>query len=745
MLSQVLCTFHTVWEWTEYQIEEILAISKTVQGEHQVKIQYHSEKNVFEIIGINHDSVDRAREDLSRILMIKSSEASVIFMVPPQQKKAAKFDDELVVGLPPPLPHHDPSLIVKRIFEGEEEIEEVDGLEGHFYFSNGVDDPSKVLGWHRREANTPCDYWKEISKDCSVTGDLVLDSRKVHITGGRRRDIEKAIQRLEILEQIYVLRPDFRPKRVLLVHYPQQDVHFKLYFLPLKNHGYFRMTVKSHVDQNVYLLIPAVLDPGTGKFQIINSQDSDPLNQFFSIVNNYIAATRKNKAIPNSNDHQPPPIFSTNRDIYNWPQIPLPREPLWNNDFNQNTPSHFPTLPNISSTNQFIDNNTEKDPNNDNNKKLSNWAIAELRKQRSQYTEATTSQPRTSSSTASSYALATSVGTISWNSKTRDANFPVPKESRKHADFFDEKPYREDMDYKTKRIVLQKSPYPAHSLNRPNTTPGKMIRDYNFAQMKEALVEGMEHVRTFKGEIRFSGSATHEEILYNGFTEVLGNKAYYANQYFEIEADARNSPYGEYTSVTMHINMSYVSLEKVMLQWNRVVDVEWSVLNRISTRKALRHDVKPFNTFIKKASVSPTTRIITFENVPDFLEVKQVKNITVNKYKLHFPFIAEVNRVEILPLIPQKNSNKIQGKTGYGTLYYTIEIYNSNHKEMFLQHQKLATGTVASWTVYDILGDDPTYINMVEFIKTMLLLVERCNKVADDKLKELLDQFKKNP
>ncbi|CAJ0857636.1 16938_t:CDS:2, partial [Entrophospora sp. SA101] len=117
----------------------------------------------------------------------------------------------------------------------------------------------------------------------------------------------------------------------------------------------------------------------------------------------------------------------------------------------------------------------------------------------------------------------------------------------------------------------------------------------------------IEHVRAFKGEIRFSGRlgkvlfsnvppqvssrlwefnelkdiikekcvrtnftdiATHEEILYNGFTEVLGNKAYYTSQYFEIDADARNSPYNEYIPVTMYISMNYVSLEKVMMQWN---------------------------------------------------------------------------------------------------------------------------------------------------------------------------------
>nr|CAG8553794.1 16040_t:CDS:10 [Entrophospora candida] len=640
MPEQVLYTLHTIWEWAVYQIEEILTLSKAVEDRHQVKIQHVSAKNTFEIIGIDYDTVERAREDFSEILMAKSSEAKIVLTVPPREKKPSKFDrDPLVV----------------------------------------VDDPSNVLNCHHRGANnTPFDYWKDICKDCNVTGDLFLDSRKIRVTGGTRRDIEKAIHRLRTLEQIY-LRSDFRPKRVPLVHYPNQDVHFKLYFLPLKNHGYFKMTIKSHADQNVYLLIHAILDPKTGKYKIPSSQKSD-----------------------------------------------------------------------------------------------STISISELRKKRSQYTEAnTTSQLSTSSSS----------GPILWNTKTQDTNFQISKESKRHTDIFDEKPYKEDMDYKTKKIDLQKSPEQTHHLNLSNVTPGKMLRDYNFVRTKDALIEGMEHVRAFRGEIRFSGRlgkvlfsdvppqvssklwefyelkdiikekcvrssfteiATHEEVFYNGFTKVLDNKAYYTNQYFEIDADARNALYGEYTPVTMYINMNYVSLEKVMMKWNRVADVEWSVLDRISTRKALRHDVRPFNTFMKKVSISPSTRIITFENVPEFLEVNQVKNITVNKYHLHFPFIAEVNRVEILPLNPQKNSKKIQGKTDYGTFYYTIEIYDSNHREMLSKNQNLVTGTIASWTVCDLLGEDPTYINMVEFIKTMLLLVERCNKVAEDKLKELLDEFKKN-
>ncbi|CAJ0919555.1 2308_t:CDS:2, partial [Entrophospora sp. SA101] len=45
MPEQVLYTLHTVWKWTEDQIEEILTSSKTVEDEHEVQIRYISEKD----------------------------------------------------------------------------------------------------------------------------------------------------------------------------------------------------------------------------------------------------------------------------------------------------------------------------------------------------------------------------------------------------------------------------------------------------------------------------------------------------------------------------------------------------------------------------------------------------------------------------------------------------------------------------------------------------------------------------
>jgi hypothetical protein len=95
----------------------------------------------------------------------------------------------------------------------------------------------------------------------------------------------------------------------------------------------------------------------------------------------------------------------------------------------------------------------------------------------------------------------------------------------------------------------------------------------------------------------------------------------------------------------------------------------------LTTRRAIRHDVKPFSTFIKKISVSPNNRAISFEDVKDFLEVKSINFKQVTKFKLHYPFIAEVSRIERLDISDQLNSVKKIGKTGpKNSVHYTIEV-----------------------------------------------------------------------
>jgi hypothetical protein len=98
----------------------------------------------------------------------------------------------------------------------------------------------------------------------------------------------------------------------------------------------------------------------------------------------------------------------------------------------------------------------------------------------------------------------------------------------------------------------------------------------------------------------------------------------------------------------------------------------------LKTEEVTRSDVKPFSTFIKKVSVSPHTRQITYENVPDFLEVDYILLKQTTKYRIHFPFVVEITRVEKLPLIKQKNMgyniDKILGDTGKGEVWYDFEV-----------------------------------------------------------------------
>lgn len=98
----------------------------------------------------------------------------------------------------------------------------------------------------------------------------------------------------------------------------------------------------------------------------------------------------------------------------------------------------------------------------------------------------------------------------------------------------------------------------------------------------------------------------------------------------------------------------------------------------LSTEETTRSDVKPFSTFLRKISISPVTRQITYENVPDFLEVDYILSRQTTKYRIFFPLVVEITRIEKLPLIPQKYDKygieKILGDTGNGQVWYELEV-----------------------------------------------------------------------
>lgn len=84
---------------------------------------------------------------------------------------------------------------------------------------------------------------------------------------------------------------------------------------------------------------------------------------------------------------------------------------------------------------------------------------------------------------------------------------------------------------------------------------------------------------------------------------------------------------------------------------------------------------------LTKTDDSPMTRQMTYENVPDFLKVDYILHKQTTKYRIHFPFVVEITRVERLPLRPQKTNGygaeKILGMTGKGQVWYDVQVSGS--------------------------------------------------------------------
>ncbi|RUS34101.1 hypothetical protein BC938DRAFT_482389 [Jimgerdemannia flammicorona] len=324
---------------------------------------------------------------------------------------------------------------------------------------------------------------------------------------------------------------------------------------------------------------------------------------------------------------------------------------------------------------------------------------------------------------------------------------------------------------------------------------------------KDTALKHLEQVRSHKGEIRFSAKVgkvlwtnvktdvarnvwdsldikdvvvgghgvkpvfnditTSSENIVSRIADILP-KAFARKAYFEISAGARNQPRADYEKVTMFVNQGYVDLQKVTTAIKKIVEVDWVALDRkfdfqfsLSKRTTVRHDVKPFNTFIKKVSVSPSTKHIAYQNIPGFLEVTQVLFKQTTQFRIHCPFVVEVSRVEDLPLQQQiqeqKSGDKLIDKriglTGEGKVWYELEVgpicgntliftsykdlgycgfLHNENTETFKENINLSRGTIANWTAEDILGEGKDAAKLIQFVRTMLLFVEKCEPICSD-------------
>ncbi|CAG8465476.1 663_t:CDS:10 [Diversispora eburnea] len=734
---------YTIWEWNENQIIELQNLWNEIEekhSEHNVEISFLPEKQAFEIKTSSDEIMKELHKEFSNILHNMSSKAKTVLTIPKRKaKRSVEKSAVTVVGIPPPLLV--PDLPIFNEIDDKYEFEE------KYFFSKNIKSVNEVLGSDQREFNQNCDFWKEICAECKVSGDIIPKEKAIIIIGGNKRDIEEAKKRLATLERIH-LKARFRRIELLLVHYPYQSVPFKLCFVKLSTHFYFSKVFKDPNLRDHYIIIPATQNPASRKWRTPNITNNITLDSNKLINNSDLPGQRQVNQMPESssikqnefNPHNWPAVeqpttripWSTDDppDLLNSTSFPPMRSnttPIRNNSQNYSSSSNVPVT---SVSEPSEEQNSSRSPLSDDQNKM-RINLAAQRKMRAQYGQTSQTSQSTSTSDRKSYSG------LFGNEYTEKVKFAEPFEEESVND-------RPMMNPSVHNMVLEKGPNNADNNANNARTPGKILgkvtltkidpnvipkKLWEYTDLKDVIVGQYGASPTFKN------FATNIPELSEKLVEILGKKPSQKNAYFEICANARNSPHSEHIPVYMYINSNLVTLDKVALPWNRLVDIDLTVLDRnfdfgmsLAARRLLRPDIKPFSTFIKKTAVSPTS-VITFEHIPDFLHVKSINYKVTSRYKLHYPYIAELTRIEQLPLSEQNNSNKIMGRTGKGIVKWTIE------------NETLGAGQLAEWTVEDILGEEPNMALLVEYIKTMLLLVERCSKVVEENKQDILNKL----
>ncbi|KAI8886986.1 hypothetical protein K501DRAFT_52311 [Backusella circina FSU 941] len=329
------------------------------------------------------------------------------------------------------------------------------------------------------------------------------------------------------------------------------------------------------------------------------------------------------------------------------------------------------------------------------------------------------------------------------------------------------------------RIVNLKSAHVVAAASTMPRNPWEVKEEYNFDHIKMALEEGLGAVRGFKGEVKlcaklgkilwgrvdatvhkriwdyteikdivvrelgavphFSESTTVDNDMVDAITDKLP-KRYSGTSTYEFHCLARNMPQVDYKETVLYMNEGAMELFKVTISERRLTEVDWVSLDRnmdfqmtLTTKELVRPDAKPYTTFIKWVSVCPITRLMTFEEVNDFLYVDYVLHKETSRYKAIFPFTLEITRVEKVPLREVKTTQFTKAKklqcqinTGSGEVWYDIELVHSAHTLRFKSNIDLETGKTASWDVQDILGetDSSELRNYLNAIKSLINLTE---------------------
>ncbi|CAO3693139.1 unnamed protein product [Umbelopsis ramanniana] len=645
-----------------------------------------------------------------------------------------------------------------------------------FSFAKNVRNVQLVLSPSHLFQQTSNEYMHQIAERTNTICDL--EDRTIIITGTNEKDVKAAEQCFHVLQAVYKRMKSYanKCKPVAVTHYPTKFNHFGLVFCHLPRYAYLDI-VDLHPSevkpmQTFFVLIPTFKD-SQGKYMLPKLMLDDQTTQNTVVAGVDLAPSSPHSSSSIDTDQlkiaSPSPTPDTS-------PVPAVSQPATN--LTKTSKLHV-----LRSSDVVTQTKEVPTPVVHTRKVLSQKSLASkppLPSSRSKFqptiTQSSTwpqpaNQPRQPWSELSEPAEL-DIGVDAFpplgKSSKPSPNKTVASSGRKEDDVS-----KMNRQFKVMRLTQ----LPADTLiPESDLSPVEALRAYNFHAIYTKLHEAFEDVRGYRGDLRFSArlgkvlwsnikpeiqqqiweytdlrdivqnqygavsqfnniTTTREEII-NSISDILP-QPYGRGAHYEITANARNQPHHPYSEVNMRVNANIIDLEKVTICHQTIAEVDWVSLDRkfdfslkLTKKDQLRTDIKPFSTFIRKVSMSVKSRNITFQNIPDFLDVKQILFKQTQRFRLHYPFIVEITRVELLPLQRQGTTSTILGHTGKGPVWFEFEVLFNEHSEHFKENLKLPIGTLASWTADGMLGPKDTGAKFVEIVKCMLLFVEQSHRVC---------------
>ncbi|KAI9482926.1 MAG: hypothetical protein EXX96DRAFT_556162 [Benjaminiella poitrasii] len=621
----------------------------------------------------------------------------------------------------------------------------------------------------------PADYLDIVS---NMTGALCsLKDRDIRITGSED-DVKNAFKRFHVLQKTLI--GQFKTHIYSCIHYPTLSDHYGLYFCSLKNYrqkDFVHMQLDYNDDvSNLHVMLPVFRDPKTNEYEppidmitpnayyYIREREEqlkrEKIRELNESMNRASVTSRVNNDIVNSTTQSLRSTLSSSssRPSLRSSDLPPTTEPIQKIEIAANSMS-------LKMPEWGVDRNFTSVYNTGKLEYLSSERLARaftpppsvpiynetpLLREFPTLTS-TTSRPSSPVSTASS-----SMSATNRKSKyTPKLNLDKPKTRR------------------VMRIVPQKSICTtSYSSLSPRALMDR-VKNCNYNTIKDALTTGLDSVRGFKGEIRLSAkigkvlwnvnrpevvrkvweyeeirdivinelgaspkftnmTTMNEEMISHIVASAVSTTPYNKTSIYEFHCAARNQPKIPYKPVILYMNEGVINIRKVAINEKKVTEVDWVSLDRkydfqfsLTTKQLIRSDVKPFTTFNKWISISPITRFMSFQNVPNFLTVEHIILKQTTQYRSVFPFIIEVTRVERLYMVPVTGTQKINAQPGRGEIWYDFEIVNTLHNDHFKANLDLEIGTEADWTVDDILQTDTSMDAINSFVKCLLTHIEK--------------------